>query len=186
MKKTIIFPIIITALLLSGCMQSRYITEKFIKTKIENHKVGEFSSIKTYTIFKGASYGGSAYLELTGYKYENKKALIIGVDKYYMARQKFKGDQTLIADITYIELTLEQCKSILEKHQILLDKIKSKKAIMNETINEDFTISENLFISFRKSYGNSSVSKINLWINGDKYVISRNILMRKLSKFINY
>jgi hypothetical protein len=167
-------------------MQTRYITEKYFKTKIENHNVGEFSTIKTYTIFKGLSNGRRGYLELTGYKYANSKALVLGADKYYMARQKFKGDQTMIADITYIELNMAQCKDIITNYIILLDKIKSEKPKMNEEIYHDFTVSKDLFISYRKSSGGSSVFDIDFWIQGEKYPISTQKIIKKLNKFMNY
>ena len=186
MKKTILLSSVLLAFLLTGCMQTRYITEKYIKTKIENHNEGEFSTIKTYTIFKGTSYGGGAYLELTGYKYANSKALVLGADKYYMARQKFKGDQTLIADITYIELSMAQCKDIITNYKILQDKIKSEKPKMSEEIYHDFTVSKDLFISYRKSSDSSTDSYIDFWIQGEKYRISTQTIIKKLNKFVNY
>jgi len=186
MKKTILLSSVLIAFLLTGCMQTRYITEKYIKTKIENHNEGEFSTIKTYTIFKGTSYDDGAYLELTGYKYANSKALVLGADKYYMARQKFKGDQTIIADIIYIELSLAQCKDIITNHKILQDKIKTEKPKMSEEIYHDFTVSKDLFISYRKSSGSSTVSNIDFWILGEKYSISTLTIINKLNKFINY
>jgi hypothetical protein len=173
-------------IMLSSCMQTRYITEKQIKNNIENHKENEFSTIRTYTVFKGTSYGRGSYLELTGYKYDNKKALIIGADKYYMARKKFQGDNTVIADITYIELTLSQCKSILENYKVLQDKINKEKPKMNEEIYHDYTVSDDLFISYRKSSGSSSVTYIDFWIKGEKYRVSTITIMKKLEKFINY
>lgn len=185
MRKILTITAILT-ILLSSCMQTRYITEKQIKNSIENHKENEFSTIRTYTVFKGTSYGGGSYLELTGYKYDNKKALIIGADKYYMARKKFKGDNTVVADITYIELTLAQCKSILENYKVLQDKIKKEKPKMNEEIYHDYTVSDDLFISYRKSSGSSSVTYIDFWIKGEKYNVSTIKIMKKLEKFINY
>jgi hypothetical protein len=173
-------------ILLSSCMQTRYITEKQIKNSIENHKENEFSTIRTYTVFKGSANGGGSYLELTGYKYDNKKALIIGADKYYMARKKFQGDNTVIADITYIELTLSQCKSILENYKVLQNKINKEKPKMNEEIYHDYTVSDDLFISYRKSSGSSSGTYIDFWIKGEKYRFSTSIVMNKLEKFINY
>lgn len=186
MKMTILLSSVLFAYLLTSCMQTRYITEKYIKTKIENHNDGEFSTIKTYTIFKGTSYGGGAYLELTGYKYANSKALVLGADKYYMARQKFKGDQTIIADITYIELSLAQCMDIITNYKILQDKIKIEKPKISEEIYHDFTVSKDLFISFRKSSGNGATAYINFWIQGEKYRISTLAIIKKLNKFINY
>lgn len=185
MNKIFTITVLLT-ILLSGCMQTRYITEKYIKTNIEKHNESEFSTIKTYTIFKGTSYGGGAYLELTGYKYGNSKALVIGADRYYMARKKFQGDRTIIADITYIELSLPQCKAIIDNYKVLQDKIKTEKPKMSEEIYHDYTVSEDLFISYRKSAGSSSVSYIDFWIKGEKYRISTITIMKKLEKFNNY
>ncbi len=173
-------------LLFSGCMRTRYITEKYIKNNIEQHVEGKHSNIRTYSIFRGASYGGGSYLELTGYKYDSKKGLVIGADKYYQARQKFKGDQTVVAEYTYITLTLPQCKSILDNYKILLDKIKKEKVLTSEEVYHDFTVSEDLFISYRKSKGTSSIQYINLWVKGEKYLLSTGTLMQKLEKFMSY
>ncbi|MBN2890352.1 MAG: hypothetical protein JXL97_00660 [Bacteroidales bacterium] len=185
MKKILTITAVLV-IMISSCMQTRYITEKQIKNNIENHKVNEFSTIRTYSVFKGTSSGGSSYLELTGYKYGNKKALIIAADKYYMARKKFQGDNTVIAEITYIELSMEQCKLILDNYKILIDRIKKEKPRVNEEIYHDFTISDELFISYKKSSGSSSGTYIYFWIKGESYKVSTNLIMKKLEKFINY
>jgi hypothetical protein len=167
-------------------MQTRHITEQYIKNKIENHNVGDFSTIKTYSIFKGVSYGGSAYLELTGYKYANSKALVLGADRYYMARQMFKGDQSMIADNTYIELSVQQCNDIISNYKILQDRIKTEKPEANEEIYHDYTVSNELFISYRKSYGSTTVDYIDFWIQGRKHPISTRKIIKKLNKFMAY
>lgn len=172
--------------MLTSCMQTRYITEQYIKTNVEKHTEGEFSTIKTYTIFKGVSTNGNAYLELTGYKYTNTKALVIGADKYYVARQKFKGDQTVIADISYIELNEKQCRDILTNYKILQERIKKEKPRLNEEIYHDFSVSKNLFISFRKSSYDSKSGFIDFWINGEKFKVSTSKIMKKLNKFMEY
>jgi hypothetical protein len=186
MKKAILLSSLVMVIVLTGCMQTRYMTEKYIKTKIENHKENEFSSINTYTIFKGTSYSGGAYFEMTGYKYASSKALVLGADKYYMARQKFKGDQTILADITYIELSLDQCKDIITNYKVLQNKIKVEKPKMSEEIYHDYTVSKDLFISYRKSAGNSNIEYIDFWIQGEKYRILTQTIIKKLNKFINY
>ncbi len=186
MKTEIKLLSILLTFLLTSCMQTRSITENYIKTKIENHNKGEYSSINTYSIFKGASYSGGSYLEFTGYKYKNSKALVIGADKYYMARQKFKTDQTIISDITYIELSTAQCEDIITNYKILKDKIKNEKPIMSEEIYHDYTVSKDLFISYRKASGGMATSYIDLWIQGRKYRISTRTIIKKLSSFLNY
>lgn len=173
-------------MLLSGCIQSRYMTEKYIKSNIEQHTEGDFSSIKTYSIFKGKTYGGVAYLELTGYKYNSSKGLIIGADRYYLERQKFRGDKTVIAEITYIELTKQQCIDIVTNYKILQDKLKSEKPRASEEIYHDYTVSKDLYISYRKSSVSSSTTFINFWIKGEKYPIATSTIIKKLEKFINY
>lgn len=173
-------------ILLSSCLQTRYITEREIKNKIESHKENEFSTIRTFTVFKGLSHGGSSYLELTGYRYNNQKGLIIGADRYYSARKKFQGDNTVIADITYLELTLIQCKAILENYKILQDRIQKEKPKMNEEIYHDYTVSNDLFISYRKRQGSSSSTYIDFWIKGEKYRIVTSKVMKGLEKFMTY
>ncbi len=165
-------------------MQTRYLTEQFIKTKIEEHKGREFSSIRTYSIYQSSS-SFKFYLEFTGYKYKEKKGLVIGADKYYLDRQKFRGDNTIIADVTYIVLNMEECKSILDNFEILQQKINSETPYGSEEIYHDFTVNEDLFISFRKSvYGTSTT--INFWIKGEKYIVSTRTMLIKLQEFMNY
>ncbi|MFY7861790.1 MAG: hypothetical protein ACOVP5_06135 [Chitinophagales bacterium] len=186
MNKKFLLSLILLPMIFSACMETRYITEKYIKTKIENHNEGEYSTINTYSIYKGTTYNESAYIELTGYKYANNKALVIGADRYYKARENFNGDQTIIAEITYIELSLEQCKDILTNYKVLLDKLENEKPKRSEEIYHDFTVSKDLFISYRKSSGASILGFIDLWIQGEKYSIATFTLIDKLNKFINY
>lgn len=169
---------------LTGCQQTRLFTEKYIKYNIESHQEGEFSTIRTYTIFKGAN--SSSYLELTGYKYAGKKALIIGADKYYAARKSYKGDNTVIADITYIELSVSQCMDIISNYKILQKKIKDEKVKINEEVYHDFTVSTDLFISYKKTKGALSVDTVYFWINGERYPISTNIIINKIEEFIDW
>lgn len=185
MKTTILLSSIVLAFLLTGCMQTRFITEKYIKTNIEIHKEGQFSTIKTYSIFKGISIGGGKYLELTGYKYANQKALVIGADSYCIEKPNYKGDHSIIADIAYIELNLEQCKNLMDNYKVMLDKIKDEKPGNNEEVYYDYTVSDDLFISFRK-ISTSNPTYIDFWIKGEKFTISTTTIMKKFDKFMNY
>ncbi len=177
--------IIFSFFMFSCSMQTRYMTEKFIKTNIEVHKEKGFSSIKTFSIYQSnPSY--NFYLEFTGYKYKNKKGLVIGADKYYLARQKFIGDKSVFAEVTYIELSLDECKSILENYQMLLNKISAEHPRNNEEIYHDFTVNKDLFISYRKSYSDYYAMDILFWIKGEKYIVSTKTMINKLQKFMDY
>lgn len=186
MKSLVLLSTILLVFLLTGCMQTRYITQQYIKTNIEKHEEGKFSTIKTYTIFKGTSMGGGTYLELTGYKYNNSKALVIGTDKYYLARQKFKGNQPVLADIMYMELSLAQCKDIITNYKILLDKIKTEKPKKSEEVYHDYTVSNDLFISYRKSSMSKNVNYLDFWIYGEKFRLQTITIIDKLNKFVKY
>lgn len=173
--------------LLTGCMQTRYITEQHIKNNVEQHNKNEFSTIRTYTIYKGRSYGSSEYIELTGYKYRKNKALVIGADSYYNARKKFENDNTIIADITYLELSLSECQSILDNYKVIRERIEKEMPKFNEEIYHDYTVSDDLFISFRKArFKTYGTTFINFWIDGEKYSVPTRKIMRKLEKFMKY
>lgn len=180
--------VITVLLVLSSCRATRNITESYIKNNVEQHREGEFSSIKTLSLFKGITYKGDAYLELTGYKYAGKKALIIGADKYYNARKKFIGDETMIAKIMYIELSVEQCEAIIMHYKTLRENLRSDKPVFTEEVYHDYTVSKDLFISFRrtKTSASTGVGYMNLWIRGEKFSMAPNTLIYKLEKFLKY
>ena len=46
---TLIAPLF-AIILLSGCMEARHITERYIKNNIETHKTGEFSTMKVIKV----------------------------------------------------------------------------------------------------------------------------------------
>jgi hypothetical protein len=184
MKRKNILSIALFLMLMPSCMQTRYLTEQFIKTKIEEHNDREFSSIRTYSIYQSSS-SFKFYLEFTGYKYKERKGLVIGADKYYLARQKFPGDKTIMAAVTYIELNMEECKSILDNYEVLQQKINNETPYGSEEVYHDFTVNKDLFISFRKSvYGTSTT--INFWIRGEKYIVFTRTMLIKLQEFMNY
>lgn len=177
---------IITAVIFSSCMQTRYITEQQIKNRIESHKIGDFSTIRTFNLFQGFTFDGSSYLEMTGYKYGMDKGLIIGADKYYLARQKFPGDNTRIAEIIYIELSFDQCNAIMTNAKALVEKINTESPKSNETVYHDYTVSKDLFVSYKKSFTSSNPVYLDLWIKGEKFSIEAETMFKKLKKFLNY
>jgi hypothetical protein len=184
MKKFLIFAVI--AFITQSCT-TRYLTEQKIKNEIQTHEVGKSSKIETYTIFKKQFYsdGYRVYLELTGCKYESEKILLIGADKFYYTRKNFKEDNSIIRKATYIKLNTEQCKLILDKYKFIQLKADEEKPKLKEDIYWDYTISEDLFISFKKSNGKTT-NMIDFWIKGEKYQIPTYKIIKKIEKFIEY
>lgn len=171
---------------ISSCSQSRYITERHIKTNIEKHEIGKQSNIRTYSIFKGNTIGMARYVELTGYKFNSDKGLVVGADRSYIARAKYKGDVSEFTNVEYIHLDIDQTKSILSNYALLLDKIKKEKPHKNEEVYHDFTVTNNCFISFRKTNAGSVSEYIYIWINGEKYQLRTAVLINRLKKFVAY
>lgn len=186
MKRTILLSSVLLALLFTSCTHTLYIAETYIKTKIENHNEKQFSTIKTYPVFKGKSNGDEAYLDLTGYKYADSKALVLGVDKYYKSRQKFKGECAILGDIKYIELSQAQCYDIIANYRVLQEKLNAENPKAGEEVYHDFTVSKDLFISYKKSSVNSSVFYMDFWVHGEKYSIPSQQVIKKLIEFVNY
>jgi len=186
MKLSKLHLILLIPFILSSCIQMRSITEQQIKTNVESHIPNEFSSIRTYSIFKGSSIDKSAYIELTGFKYRGQTGLMIGADKYYLARKKFAKDSSKIAKIRYLILNKDEVKSILVNYRQLLERIKDQKISRNEEVYYDFTVNKYLFVSFHKIKFKSMGNTIDFWIDGDKYTLNTKTIIGKLEKFMRY
>lgn len=186
MRKTILATLIVlTISIITSCTHTRPLTEQYIKTKIETHSAGNFSTIQTYSIFKGVSANKSGFMDLTGYKYNNTKKLVIGADIYVYVQKKYKEDPTTGHKPNFIELTQEQCNSIITNYQILLDKIKSEKVRGSKEVTHDYTVSNELFISYKKTRNVTPVL-IDLWINGAKFSFDSKKIIKSINKFISY
>lgn len=174
-----------------SCKSSRYITEQYIKTNIEDHQPENTSSIRTYSIFKGNTANTGRYLELTGYKFNSKKGLVIGADRSYITRKISSRAGTITEAetyIDYIQLDLDQCRAILANYKTLQDRLKKEKPRSSEEVYHDYTVSKDCFISFRKS-GNgdgSGTEYVNFWVKGEKYRINTNLFVKKLKQFSEY
>lgn len=170
----IALPILVLFLcILTSCNESRYITERYIKNNIEEHTEGSESSIRTYLLYRGATFNGDRYLELTGYKYKGKKGLVIGTDVLVSSKRRSKPEVTVVVLSDFTELSLAQAQTILDQYKVLLKKLQSEKVRKGESVYQDFTISKDVFISFRKMKGNSEKDKINFWVKGEKYTVSQ-------------
>jgi hypothetical protein len=181
-----LFLVVLSITILFSCRQTRYITEQYIKTEIEDHKTNTYSQIRTYSIFKGVTTSRQQYVEFTGYKYNNQKGLVIGADRVYALRERFPNEQAKMIVVDYIELTVDECKQIIENYDKLVAQLTSEKPKMHEEIYADFTVNQNLFISLRKAGEPNELLYIHLWINKEKYSLSTYTLMRKLKEFLKY
>lgn len=178
-------------LLVASCRTPRYITEKYIKTNIEDHKEGEFSRIETYSIFQkvlsrqSGSPNGLAYIECTGYKHNGKTGMVIGAFKFQSKRVNL-SDKNMSNLIVYINLNSQQCKSILSNYKELETKIATEKPRLNEAIYHDFSVSRDIFISYEAIPGKPKTAFINFWIKGEKYTIPNGLFIRKFQQFMKY
>ena len=184
MKESILFASLFFIMI--GCTPTRHITEKYIKNELQTHKTGNVGYLETRSLYK-SDPSKSKYIELTAYKEGEKKGLVIGADLYYAARQKYEGDNTVIAEINYIELSIEECQDILDNYQTLMNYVSKNKPEKNYTIYADHTVNEDLFISFQKSKGTIDAEDyVYLWIRDGKWKISASTFIKKLNKFIKY
>ena len=171
---------------LVSCLEQHYLTEQYIKTNIENHKEGNTSAIRIYSLYQTTCFNGEAYIEFTAYKLNGAKGLVIGADKYYLERHRYKGDITVKTAVNYVQLTVSQCQSILDNYKGMQQRIKGEKPKTNEVAYEDFAVSGDVFISYSKSavsYGNAT---INIWVKGEKFSVASASFTDMLTKFINY
>lgn len=173
------------AFVATGCVTPRSITEQYIKTKIEVHTPGAYSDIRALPIFKSTlTSTNTHYVELTGYKYKGAKGLVIGADRYSKAREKFLGDQTLIAEVSYVTLTETEARKMLGVLTELYTVAKRDKATeFSEVMYRDYTINDRLFVSYKKTSGGTKAS---LWIDGVSFPVSRYKFLQELEDFLEY
>jgi hypothetical protein len=129
---------------------------------------------------------GTTRIELTGYKYNGKKGLVIGADRYYTIRYKYSGNVVrVLDDIDYVHVSEEQCNGILAKISELETKIKAEKPVTDETVYWDYMVNDELILSFAKGNG-ASLSLTHIWIKGEKYSVPKTALVSKLKTFLKY
>lgn len=186
MKKHFIWYFVMGLILCWGCTGPRYVTEKYIKTRVEPHITNAYSSVKLLHLYTGKCIGTESYLELTGYKKDSTKYLIVAADRYFMARKKIKSSPVGVGEVTFIQLTPAQCQAFIDNYQVLQVQIKPDKPGNKETYYRDFTISDDLFISLRKGYGGEPESQVDLWIKGERYTTDARTLLRNIQKFLTY
>lgn len=188
MKLISLLPIALIMTLGTSCTQTRSLTEQYIKTEVEQHDPQARSSIRTYSIYKSpVSSTSTKYLELTGYKYNGTKGLVLGADRYVRYRAKLTGMPVAGTEVTYIVLTEAECQSMLDREPVIKTAVKTAaKAMASEEVYEDYTVNDRLFMSYRKYSGVSTPTKIDLWVEGHKYTLPANTFLKKLRKFMAY
>ena len=174
-----------TIIIFVKCSHTRLVTEQFIKNEIEKHENKSFSSIRLYSLYKN-KLSDVTFIELAGYKYNGEKKLVITADKLSNLKKAFKEDETKLRKTRFIVLDEEQCKGILNTYLDLRIRIENEKQKRSEDIYSDYTVTKDLFVSFKRMSKNQRMEKMDLWINGEKYTVVTNEIINKLNKFIEY
>ncbi len=162
--------------------------EGYIKNKIETHEQGKFSDIKIYSLCYITATNGTGSLVFTGYKYGTLKGLMVGA----LPPAPLPGAVAKPADDNaFIELTVQECQSIIDNYKILQDKLKLEKAVPFEAVYQDFTVTSKLFISYKGTtyYGKVAPTPISIdcWVNGEKFTLpSTDNLINHLKTFVAY
>jgi len=165
-----------------------YLTESYLKNNVEKHTVGESSSIKAYMFEKNIGYDGNSTVELLGYKYKNKKGLLIGVT--HSLNVRFQNQNILLlSNNNVIELSLADCELILQLKDSIDINFKKIDTKTRERKSFDYTINKNLIISYSnigtgKMQTNNSM--LDLWIKGQHYGVNKILFYDKLKQFIVY
>lgn len=172
-------------IIFTKCSHTRFITEQFIKTEIETHKTNEFSSIRLYSVYK-KKLKDVSFIELCGYKYNGNKGLVIAADKIKALKKEFKEDNAKLRKTKFIVLSVDQCQTILNNYHKLYEQIKNEKQHMSEDIFSDYTVSDELVISFKRRKRNQKMIEMDLWIGKEKYTVVTKEVISKIERFINY
>ena len=169
--------------LLVICSSTRGITERYIKTKIEEHVISETKSSTIQLYYQTSITTDTDYLEVAGFMDDKQKKLIIAGDKIYKYRSSFKGDPGTLRGVTIINLKENECRLIVRNIKDMLDRIDSRKPKNSkEVIYEDLTVNEELFLSFSKS--RLKGTEFSLWMKGEKFTVGGRKFYESVKDFI--
>jgi len=172
--------------IVASCASVRYDTERYIKNNIESHQTGDFTSVRMMTLYNQANNKDGTHLEMTAFKYKDKKGLLISAHQYYKDRKKAKEEGDAITNTAFIILDTTQCRAIINNYNLLETKIKKENAQVDEEIFIDYTVSSELYLSLGKSKGTSIPGDIALWVKCEKYMLSTEALLATLDDFMKY
>lgn len=176
-----IFICLIIVFLASSCMkhtmQPSYVTEAYIKTKLQVHIPNTESRLFINTIYKDY---------FPTYKYGTELGIASTNNDSYFFVSFYESILTNIDQLDIMVLDRNESKQLLDKVNELSNKIMNEK-IEENTINYlDYTVNENVYVSFSASdyitYQNFGESKFNLhiWFGARKYKLPIKILKTAL------
>lgn len=183
MKQLLIIASITT---FTSCVQPHLVlmNEHFIKNTIQirGDSIDRVRATKLQSSY--IQYTGSdvAIYEVTGYKYNGKKGVVIGIG---MKEIKGVHGNFLLYDydMVQINLTADECKKIVDRYSSLLQDLRAQtKPATNEIAYSDLRINNDLFISY--SLKSTSMSNIALWIKGHKMIAPTHTFISALEKYL--
>ena len=184
MKKYILF--IIGALTIQSCTVvsavSSNVSERFIKTNIQQHIPNEFNAMNLKTIYKSVGF------EFVAFKAESRKGMLVRGNKYYNLPKKVESESIIRQEYDFVVLNVDELEDVLIKLNSLSAKIKAKD-VKHPDVEEyvDYTVSDDFFISYRKDVETYKTPRfIQLWISGLKYNILASDFEENLEDAINF
>ena len=176
----------------TGCLTTAALedpTEHYIKTQVEQHDSGQQSTVRIFPLINLTATNCSTELQLTGYKYDGSKNIVICVRPFHMGGKT--GATKVYDSLTFVELNVEEVRAIVTNYQTLEQKILAEKPVPGEYVYHDYTVNDRVFISYRGTL--NPVLKqviqsltIDMWVNSVKYSLPARDLMDKLQVFLSY
>lgn len=175
-------PVYIAAVaLLASCATTSRLTEQVIKTEVEKHQVGFPSTIRTFALYTGTANDGTSAVEITGFKYDGKKGMVIAAEDRFSRRMRSTGEILPSHKVHYVILDQTHCETFIMWETELAAKIKADQRGLQfgEAVYHDYMIAPELFISYR--YGNGAT--FSMWLDGVKFTVDASALINRMLRF---
>ncbi len=160
------------------------VMELYIKTQLEGHTEGTNSSIKILPIHNYQEPMKANYLEFAAYKQGSAKTMVIlsGGRTLDKTTRKYNFQSP-----KFISLSEEQCKKIVEKYEGLIAQVKGASPIPNETVYADYTVSSEMFISFKTTPKGLWIgSSVDIYIAGTRFNMPTLDFITAVSVYLKY
>jgi hypothetical protein len=176
MKRNFLALIALLFMLASCKVTQSTVTEDYIRNKIQEHKIGNYSQMKLFPIdLKCKNF---KRLDTYAYLYDDKKNVFF----FYTGTNNDICESKNYCD--YIIIDEKQISEICTKFNDLESKRKSNKYIGGEIYTIEYSISDRLRICLRSESSWGSSSEIEFWFDGAKYILDAKVTIELFDKFL--
>jgi hypothetical protein len=167
--------------ILCGCIQVRPSSVPYLKNEIQDHPIGQYSTIRSLVLIQTIATSEEDQFELLAYKKPGEKGLLLSGSKH--SPYKISDTRYLLPVLHHAVITEAQARVLYDSIDELMVRMKAETPQRSETVWHDFTVNDRVYVSVKTGYRDYDYA---FWVNGDRFLVSGVDIKEKLKKFLDY